>query len=909
MIGAGLFLLPAVMQAQQDSTSVSAGHAVSSVDGGRLEKTFSQNLLNTLFGEIPGLTLTGGSGEPGADSPSYTVRGFNTFSNTDRSALVLVDGFEASIDNLSVYEIESISILKDASAAALYGMRAANGVILVTTKRGAEHPLEVNVNAQAGVNFASHRPAYLDAYNYALLYNEARANDGLAPFYDKTALEAYLSGSNPYLYPNVNWYDIMVGNTSLQQNYDISMRGGNQTLMYFVLLNLSDNNGFFKGTDLYSKTNSNSKFTRYNVRSNVDVNITRQLSAHLDLAANIDEGFGPAGGAYGIYNAIANVPANAFPVYNPDGSYGGNATFSNPLGDLLEKGLNSYGTRNIQSNIAVKYAFDGALKGLVLSGTGSFSNYFRGESNKRQNYLYYALAYDGAKYYYQSYGEKTSVTIDDSPSQQWRNMSANITLDFRRRFGNHQVAAFSEFFSDILFKRANSSLKDSEFPYKYIGERGRVSYGYDKRYEADFTYAYEGTNLYYKGKRFGFFPAVSLGWVASEEGFLKGVKAVNYLKLRASYGLVGNDAIVGTKRFAYTQDYKYTASYYLGPNNTQYYGMMEDNVADLNRTWEKERRLNIGAEGTLMDKLDFSFDWFLHKRSDILVNPTGEIPGFLGMTFAYLNLGRTSNTGFEASVGYRNKTATGVEYYGKANFWMAKNRIDYQAEELRLWPNLVTTGLPIGQPFGLEAIGLFKDNADIASSPEQTFSNVKPGDIKYRDVNGDNVVDNQDITAIGKTGTPEKSGSFILGLRWKGFDMEAMLYGVAGRSVYLSGNNYWAYMNQYAAPASALLRWTPETSGSALYPRLSSQANQNNTQYSSYWLKDGSFLKLKYVEAGYTFPLKLRNGDNASSIRLFINGTNLFSIHALRKYTNADPESMNGFPPMRTVSGGLKFKF
>lgn len=906
---AGLFLLPLVSYAQKDSVFVSAGHAVSSVDGSRLEKTFSQNPLNTLFGEIPGLTLTGGSGEPGTDSPSYTVRGFNTFSNTDRSALVLVDGFESSIDNLSVYEIESISILKDASAAALYGMRAANGVIVVTTKRGTENPLEVNVNAQAGVNFASNRPRYLDSYNYALLYNEARVNDGLEPYYSNEALEAYRTGSNPYLYPNVNWYDIIVGNASLQQNYNINMRGGNKTLRYFVLLNMSDNNGFFNGTDPYSKTSSNSKLTRYNVRSNVDVNITSQLSAHLDLSANIDECFGPAGGAYGIYNKLASVPANAFPVYNPNGTYGGNATFSNPVGDLLETGLDSYGARNIQGNVSVKYVFEGVLKGLELSAAGSFSNYFKGESNKRQKYLYYDIAYDGTDYYYQSYGEKTSVTIDDSASTQWRNMSVNANLDYNRSFGKNRVGAFAQLFSDVLYKRANSSLKDNEFPYKYIGVRGRFSYSYDTRYEADFTYAYEGTNLYYKGKRFGFFPAASVAWIASREDFLKGCDAVDYLKVRASYGLVGNDAIVGTKRFAYTQDYKYTSSYYLGPNNTQHYGMMEDNVADLNRTWEKERRLNVGAEGTLFGKVDFSLDWFLHKRSDVLVNPTGEIPGFLGMTFSYLNLGRTTNKGVEASVGYRDKTACGIEYYGKANFWLAKNRIDYQAEELRRFPNLVTTGHAIGQPFGLEAIGLFEDEDDIANSPEQTFSTVRPGDIKYRDVNGDNVVDNQDITAIGKTGTPEMSGSFIFGLNWKSFDVEAMLYGVTGRSVYLSGNNYWAYMNQYAAPASALDRWTSETKDTAIYPRLSSVANQNNTQYSSYWLKDGSFLKLKYVEAGYTFPLGFGKGSSELSMRLFVNATNLFSIHRLHKYTNADPESMNGFPAMRTVSGGLKFKF
>lgn len=888
----------------------SVSSAVSTVKGSKLEKSFTQNVLNTLYGELPGLTVMTGSGEPGADSPTLNARGFNTLSTTDRSVLVIVDGFESTLDQLSVYEIESISLLKDAAAAALYGMRAANGVLLVTTKRGADMPLEVNFSAQAGVNTPFNRPEFLDAYNYATLYNEARVNDGLTPFYNDEALEAYRTGSDPYLYPNVNWYEEVLKNVSVQQNYDLNFRGGNQTVQYFALLNVSDNNGFFKGTDPYNRTSANSKLTKYNIRGNIDVNITKGLSAHLDLAANLVDQFGPAGGAWNVYNKLANITPNSFPVYNPNGTYGGNTTFSNPVGDLLETGLNSYNARNIQSNLKVKYAFDRALEGLELSIGFSFNNYFIGHSNKSQKYPYYAVAFDGTNYVYNQYSEKTSMSVDDSGSAQWRNMSYVASANYHRTFAKkHLVGADVELFSDVNYKQANSDLKDNQFPYRYIGLRGRMAYAYDQRYMADFTWSYSGANLYAPGKQYGFFPAGSLGWIVSNEGFLKDNDVLTFLKIRASYGLVGHASIVGNKRFAYTQDYKYSGGYHFGPNNTSVSGMMEDNVADLNRTWEKENRLNVGVDISLLDKLDLSVSYFQHKRSDILVPPTGKIPGVLGMSFAELNLGRATNQGVEVALGWQDKVGEDFEYYAKANVWYAKNTIDYQAEELRLYPNLVRTGHSIDQPFGLEAVGLFQDWDDIANSPEQTFSDVKPGDIKYKDVNGDNKIDDNDVTAIGKPGTPDLTGSLTLGLRWKGFDFEAMFYGVTGRSVYLSGNTYWAFMNQYSAPASALGRWTEDTKETAEYPRLSTQANPNNTKYSSFWMKDGSFLKLKYVEVGYTLPIHWTKVMPDGSIRFFLNGTNLFSMHKLHKYTNADPEGVAGFPQMRTFSAGLKLKF
>lgn len=923
-------LIPSTMQAQQECAVVDwmkkdsivmtqlgeipswkVTGAMSTVKGSKLEKSFTQNVLNTLYGEIPGLTVMQVSGEPGHDSPTMNARGFNTFSTTDRSVLVIVDGFESTFDQLAVQEIESVTLLKDAAAAVVYGMRGANGVLLVTTKKGAVKPLEVNFSAQLGFNTPFRTPKYLNSYDYAKLYDEARANDGLDPVYAGTdALEAYRTGSNPYLYPNVNWYDETLKKSSVLQNYNLNFSGGNETVRYFAMLNVSDNNGFFKGTDRKRETSSNTKFTRYNIRANVDVNITKQLSAEMRLAANIQDQSGPAGGAWNMYNKLSLLPPNAFPVRNPNGSFGGNSTFSNPVGDLTETGYNSYNARNIQSNLRVRYNLGALTKGLSISAAFSFNNYFIGHYNKSKKYPYYSLSMSGDEYVYNMYSEKTSMTIDDSQSDQWRNMTYEGTIDYSRIFGGrHSVDANVALFAQEMYKLTDSGLRDSQFPYKNVGIRGHVSYGYDQRYVGEVAFAYEGSDLYARGNRFGFFPAVSLGWIASNEEFLKENDILTFLKVRASYGTVGNAAIADSKRYADTQDYKYSSGYYKGPNNTSMSGMMEDVAADPGRTWESEKRVNIGIDATLWSKLDASIDYFNHKRSDILVSPTGAIPSILGMTFSTLNMGKTTNSGFEASLRYSDALSNGLEFYVQGNFWYAKNKINYMAEEYRLYPYQLRTGQMLDQGFGLVALGLFKDQADIDASPVQTFGEVRPGDIKYKDMNGDKQIDNQDACPIGNTGTPQYSGSLTLGLKYKGFDFETMFYGVGKRSVYLSGSTYWAFQNQYAAPESALDRWTEATKETATYPRLSTQANPNNTQYSSFWQKNGSFLKLRYVEVGYTLPERWSKAVYADKIRFFLNGTNLFSLHHLSDLKNADPEGMSGIPAMRTVSVGVKMQF
>lgn len=902
-----------------DAPDTHRSSSVSTVNGDRLKKSFTQNVLNTLYGEISGLTVMQGSGEPGSDSPSLTARGVATFSASTRSTrnvLVIVDGFESTLEQLTIDEIENITLLKDAAATAIYGMKGANGVLVVNTKRGRIQPLQIDFNVQVGVNTPQRMPQFLNSYNYAALYNEACMNSGMAPYYSDAALAAYHEHTDKFLYPDVKWADEILSKTSVQQNYNVSFRGGNKIVRYFTMLGTSQNNGFFKGTDPKRDVSANTGLRRYNMRANIDVNVTDELVAEMRMAANIQDKQGPAGGAWKYYNNIASLPANAFPVYNPDGSYGGNATYTNPVGDLLETGLNTYDARNIQAQIRLKYNLSAIVKGLSAHAGFSFNNYFLGQRNKSRKYTYFSLTQlqDGTLNYNQ-HSETTSMSIDEGSNNQWRNQAFTAGISLNNVYAEkHAVDFTTEWFADETvdntYETTDDALKDRQFPYRYIGLRGHLGYTFNDRYTADFSYSYQGTDLYARGHRFGFFPAASVGWIASNENFLRNSKVVTYLKPRVSYGLVGNSSIMGSKRYAYTADYSYTGGYYKGKDqNSSVSGIAEGSVANPNLSWEKEKRFNVGVEATLFGKLDIDFDYFHHNRYDILVDPAGMVSAVYGIKFTSMNLGEVTNKGFELSMRYEEKIANKAKFYAQLNAWYAKDKVNYMAEEQKAYPNLIKTGHTIDQGFGLKAIGLFRDWDDINNSPVQTFGDYQPGDIKYEDVNGDGQIDGDDVTAIGYNDIPRFSGSLVLGFKYAGFDVETMFYGVAGRTVYLSGNTYWAFQNQYGAPISAVDRWTPETAATASYPRLSSVAVPNNTQYSSFWQHNGSFLKMRYLEIGYTLPANISKKVLAKDIRLFLNGTNLFSLHGMLNMRNADPEGLSGMPAMRTFSVGAQLKF
>ncbi len=888
-------------------SSVADGHlagAVSSVLGDRLTDSYNTSLANTLFGMASGLFVSQSNGEPGSDNASLWGRGVGTF-GSGRSLQIMIDGFPSTLDffnQLSPYEIDRIELLKDAAATAVYGNRAANGVLLVTTKKGTEKPLEIDFGVRYGLQQAFRMPEYLGAYDYATLYNEALANEGKEPLYSAEALEAYRTGSNPLLYPDVNWTEEMMRSFSPVANYHLTARGGSQTVKYFVLFNGVNNTGLFKNPETAAEYGKKYRYSRYNFRTNVDVRLTPRLTSSLVIGGSVEDKYTPGTyeSAWNLIDRMSSVPPNAFPVFAAEGMVGGNSMYVNPLAELTETGYISFNGRTAQAALRLVEDLGFITKGLSLSGGISFNSWFRSYSNKTRSYARYEITKDDSgETVYNMTGEDTALGGDESSSSQWRNLALEATLAYDRAFGKHSVKAMARFAYDDY---TNSS---ASLPYKNLGVSFAADYEYDSRYQVEFTSGYYGNENYPSYARYGFFPAVSLGWVISNEKFLRGNRVLDHLRLRASYGLVGNQD-TGGSRYAYNQYWQYGGSYYFGTSNSGMDTYMESSLANTAVTWEKDRKLNVGVDARLLGCLSFSADWFLNRRSDILTKPYDAVPSWLGVSMPDLNIGRVDNTGVELSLGYSG-TSGDWKWNAQSVFSYAHNKVVYNAEAPQEYSYRLSTGHIVDQPFRLEAIGFFRDQEDIDNSPKQIFCDVVPGDIKYKDQNSDGIIDQNDFVPVGFTSTPEMNLGLDLGAGWKGFDLRMTFQGAFNRTVYLEGRPYQAFQNNGTVSTFALGRWTEETASSATYPRLSTTGNQNNYQSSTFWQRNGSYFKLRNLQAGYTFSGGVLKRAKIQGVKLYLNVSNVFSIDSMDGY--ADPECLYGYPSVRIMSLGFNVRF
>jgi TonB-linked SusC/RagA family outer membrane protein len=883
--------------------------AVSSVSGDDLQKTFSSNLGNTLFGKLPGLTVIQGGGEPGLQTPSLKIRGTSTY-NSGNAVLVIVDGVESTYDQLVSDEIESITLLKDAVSTAMYGSRAANGVLLVTTKRGKEGPLKINFSVQVGSTSPTRLPKFVGSYDYANLFNEALVNDGLPTKYSQDDLDAYQNHTDPYFHPDVNWYNQLLRKAVPSTNYDLNFSGGSKSVRYFVLLNYLSNQGLYKKTgDLSPVFSKNSTYSRLNFRTNVDIDLSDNLTATLLLGGTVEDKANPAGNnTSAIFDKMASMPPNSFPLYATDNSFGGNLTFSNPWGDLLQTGSYTSNGRVFQSMLKLAEKLDFITPGLSISGLVSFNNNFTSLSNMSRQYLRMSIAKDIlGNTIYTTIGQNTALASSESESNQWRNFALQGFLNYNRSFGKTAVDAVM-----LLNSSEYTVTGGIGIPYKNLGLSGRYTLTNNEKYIGEFSFGYTASDGFPKGDRWGFFPSGSLGWVVSKEDFLKDNNIFNFLKIRGSYGLTGNQSNGASRRYMWITDYVGMSSYYFGTTQTSTSTIGEGMAADSSITWEKQRQMNFGFEATVFKNFDVSFDVFQQNRYDILSAPYLTVPQFigesnvsgLGTPFPQYNVGKVSNKGFEAMIRFNSNKSKDFQYFIQADGWYAKNKIEYNAEALQLFPYLYQTGKPIGQPYVLEAIGFFKDAQDIASSAKQLYtSSVQPGDIKYKDQNNDGVINQNDYFPIGKPSLPTLTASLRTGLKYKGFDLDLLFQGVTGNTIMESGNYFYAFQNNGTAPVAALNRWTPATAGTAVYPRLSSVNNLNNFRQSSFWQVDGSFIKLRYVELGYSLPERIVKKVMLNSARVFVNGTNLFSLDHLHV---TDPETISGYPATKTFSVGVR---
>ncbi|MDR0714899.1 MAG: SusC/RagA family TonB-linked outer membrane protein [Bacteroidales bacterium] len=883
--------------------------SVSTVSGEDLGKSQVSTLGNTFFGRFPGMTVIQTNGEPGYDEASVYLRGQHTLqSNT---CIILVDGFQVdAFSQISAEEIESISYLKDAAALALYGISSANGALLITTKKGKNTGKKTNISLKA--RYGLHTPAYLPkfegSYNYALLYNEALQNDGLPVMYGDKDLQGYLSGSDPYYYPDVNWYDEILSKTSDIQDYSLSFTGGNLHARYFVMAGFMGYNGLYDGTD--QKINSNINFKRINFRANVDVDVNSDLSFRMNLGGRIEDRMFPNTATATMWQHMATYAPNLYPVRTPDGKITGTASYpDNPVGSVLEEGYGSRHTRNVQAAVTAKEKLSFLADGLSVFASIAFGSNYQNGYNKQKTYAYYepikTISGTGQdSIYYVQRGADTDLTVSTGNDAENNRMEIHAGLEYEQSFGQHDLKAL------LMYRQSKRSNFTEQSAYAKRDFLGRIDYALRDKYLAELSLAYSGTDNYRPGRRFGFFPALGLGWVLSKEDFLQNLKPVDYLKIRGSAGLLGNDQ--GAARFAYNQYWGPASSqgYYFGTGVTYYEALVQQAVANPDFTWEKALLYNIGLETELFNRrLSFTADYFFEDRYDIPVSNTNTLPSFSGITFStMLNRAEVNNRGIELSTTWRDR-AGNTGYFAGAQFSFIRNKIVESFEAPHREAARYTQGHSVGQRYGLEAVGFFRDDTDIALNPVHTFSNVRPGDLKYKDQNKDGFINVDDEVPIGKPSVPEITFSVNTGITWKGFDLELLFDGNANRNIYLNGYMFWPFINDYNISTwAAERRWTPETHSEAAFPRLTTQANPNNYRASDFWVRNIYVLRLRNAELGYNFSGNWLNRAKIEKLRVYVSTLNLLTLSNLD--ADVDPETLSvGYPTLKTFSVGINLNF
>lgn len=888
--------------------------AISSISGSDLSKTQTQNLTTAINGQLNGLTVSASQSEPGSEFPALTVRGMGSYNNNN-APLVYVDGFEAPYENLMAAEIETINVFKDAAALAPFGIRGANGVVWATTKRGQAGKTRITLNTRTGFSKPITLPTFLDSYDYARLYNEAQSNDNgrvWSPEYSESDLTAYKNGSDPVFHPNINWYDETLKSQIPNYEANLTFSGGTKTVKYFIAMGYLNTPKLFKDNkDAVEKRLENTGAAqRYNFRSNVDITLNKVFDASINLGGSIqDRSFPNYDNFFGL---LAATPPNVYAPINPDSSYGGNAIYrNNPVGALFGLGQRNTNARTLQTNFKLTEKLDMILPGLSLNQEVSFLTYFQGNYNYQRDYARFSPVKDPItnEITYDKLGNNTPYSINESEYNQYRRDNYAVSGNYQKDMGDNSLNAM------LTYRYTKFITVGNTVPFTNAGVSGRVSYAHASKYLAEFNFAYNGSDNFAKGKRYGFFPAVSAGWILSKENFLKDKTWMNFLKLRSSIGLVGNDQIGGA-RFLYQGYYFSGPNYILGNNgNTGFGTLREGAIGNNDITWEKDLMFNVGIDSRILDDhLGISLDFFMNKRTDILATRAATAAGVLGVDLPYENLGKTSNKGVELSLNYNSTLNKPFTYYIAGNISYAKSKILSQEEVIRSQPYLYRTGKGVSQPFGLTAIGFYQSQEEIdnVTTPVSLFGPVQPGDIRYKDQNNDGFINEDDQTAIGYSDVPQISGSLTLGAQFKAFDIMGSFYGVANRSLYLNGTYFWAFYNNGQVPEAAKERWAYypdqniDTRATATYPRLTLSNSENNFRRSTFWTKNGNFLRLKNLEVGYTIPKNVISKAKIENIRLFISGTNLITFSKEGDY---DPEFPSGYPLMKNYQFGFTVKF
>lgn len=897
--------------------------AVSSVGTKDILKSPVPNIAQALTGKVPGLSTIQYSGQPGADDPAIFVRGIGSLDAKRAAPLVMVDGVERSFFRLDPNEIENITVLKDASATAVFGVRGANGVILVTTNEGEEGKAQISVSTSASLQKPIRLYEYANSYDYAVAFNEKLTNDGASPVFGEKILDAFKNHTDPLLYPDMDWMELILKPTSFQSQHNLSISGGTDRVRYFTSVGILTQDGLFRSFD--AGYNSNFTYNRYNYRANLDIDVTRSTLLKINLGGRLEDTkepntksnlftfltrVTPFGGA-GLYDGkwIHTSPDNI-------GWDKGALENADPFECFFGKGYNQRIYNEINLDLSLQQKLDFLTKGLSLNIKGSYNSGYTHRKNRYKEIPYYTAHRDPEtnELFFRKFREESQLYFEES-TDRGRNWYLEGSLNYDRKFGKHQVGAL------ILYNQWRDQYPDpAQFDYVsiprgYVGLVGRATYNFDNRYMVDFNVGYNGSENFAPGHRYGIFPAFSAGWILSEEKFMKNQSFINYLKIRGSYGIVGNDLMNTKSRFFYLPDAynPYGTSYNFGVDvSGNRDGATELQMGNPLVSWEKAGKQNYGLDFSILDEhLSGSFDYFIEKRHDILTT-RNTAPNFIAITMPVVNIGKVDNKGFELVLKW-NHSIGDFKYWINGNLSYAKNKIVYKDEIPHKYPWLYETGQSVGQPFGFIFDG-FVTEADLESGklPDHKLD-LKPGDAKYKDLNGDNIIDDNDQCPIGNPIYPQLTAGITAGFEYKGFDFSMLWAGSgkvsrfisAGLRVPFGGGNYG--LLQYMIDD----HWTPETAETAKTPRFSGAANANNyTRNSTLWLKDASYIRLKNVQIGYTFKGEWMKKIHLKNMRIYASGENLLTFDHLKI---ADPEATDDkqfqYPLQMIFNIGLNLNF
>ena len=874
------------------------------------------NISQGLAGRLSGIQVVQSSGEIGNDVADVYVRGRSTWG--DATPIFVVDGIvRTEYAKIDPNEVASINILKDASATAVYGVKGANGVIIITTKRGTLGKPRVSLTIQNAFTQPINIPQPLDAYDAMSLqyladwgqYNSRTPQaKGESLTYD---LALWRTGASPWTHSDVHWVDEVMKDHSTQQQYNINVSGGTEKIKYFVSGGFINQNGFYKNDDL-------TKYSRFNFRSNLDAEITKRLSTSLSIGTRVEKLNSPAStiwSSWDVYRAAFANSGRTHQVYNPDGSYAG--TGDNIVKRLNEAPIYKNVISTLESSMSINYDLDFITRGLSVKGQISFDN--QGEVGRSWTNETAEYMYNMAKDTYTQYGENVPLSyggVVSDKNKNWYKVYYEAGINYVRTFGKHSVTG-------LFLANRNERIVNDEVAYADEGIVGRLTYDMNKKYFAEVNVGYNGSENFPKDARYGFFPAFAVGWLISNENFLASSGFINKLKLRASVGWVGNDKLKiddVPQRFLYLQAYNYDGGYTFGVGDDYYSGIRQGDIANFSVSWEVARKQNIGFESTFWNGLlGLNFDYFYEFRHNILTDIASIKPSYVGANFKPASIGKTQNQGIEIELRHDNRIGKDFSYYINGNFTYNRNKILKKADPEGLLPYQKEEGYPIGTPKMWKCIGYFSSYEEIQNSPSQIGYNdglsgnteVIPGDLKFEDFNNDGVINDADAYRQGYGTVPEIQYGITLGGSWKAFDFSVLVQGSAHALFMKQWEIMWAFSNNANVFEKHNYYWAPEIADDAQFTRFYGLTWKNNERYySTYEAGSGAYVRIKNAEFGYTLPKRLTEKVKIEKARIYLSSVNLY-MWSVEKYLDPDNRDNRGgkMPATRAFNLGLNVNF